>query len=121
MSEAKHITEDERKNLEEVLKRCPAGTLEALVLYREAGDVGALNRFLTGCLKRHIDQEYYDLLDSGRPDLSFIDDLGIDSMTMMEVAMMIEECLLIRIDNQELVQIQTLGDLDGFIKKTAAC
>lgn len=119
MSEAKHITDDERKNLMEVLKRCPEGTLEGLVSYRETGDVEGLGCFLVGCIKRHTDEEYYELLDTGGPDVSFIDDIGIDSMTMMEIAMMIEECLEIRIDNQELIGIRTLGDLDGYIRKTA--
>ncbi len=118
MSEAKHITDDDLKNLEEVLKRCPAGTLEGLLRYRQAGEVEGFRVFLTGCIKRHTDDEFHGLLDSGRSDLSFIDDIGIDSMTMMEIVMMIEECLNIKIENKDLMEIRTMGDLDAYVQKT---
>lgn len=120
MSEAKHITDNDIKNLEEVLKRCPAGTLEGLLRFRETGDMASFQVFLIGCIKRHTDDEFHPLLDSGRSDLSFIDDIGIDSMTMMEIVMMIEECLNIQIDNKDLMEIRTLGELDTYIQKTLA-
>ena len=118
MSEHKPVTENERENFQQTLKRCPAGTLEALIQYRETGDQQALNTFLIGCIKRHTEDEYHHLLDEGRSDVSFIDDLGIDSMTMMEVVMMVEECLEIQIENQDLMNVRTLGDLNTFIKKS---
>jgi Acyl carrier protein len=118
MSEYKPVTENDRENFQQTLKRCPEGTLEALVLFRESGDLDALNTFLLGCIKRHTEDEYHSLLDEARDDISFIDDLGIDSMTMMEIVMMVEECLEIQIENQDLMSVRTLGDLNSFIKKS---
>ena len=118
MSEYKPVTDNDRENFQQTLKRCPEGTLEALILFRESGNLEALNAFLIGCIKRHTEDEYHNLLDEGRKDISFIDDLGIDSMTMMEIVMMVEECLEIQIDNQDLMKVRTLGDLNTFIQKT---
>lgn len=118
MSEYKPVTENDRENFRQTLKRCPDGTLEALVLFRESGDPDALNTFVIGCIKRHTEDEYHHLLDSGSEDISFIDDLGIDSMTMMEIVMMVEECLEIQIENQDLMKVTTLGDLKQFLKKS---
>lgn len=117
MSEFKPVTEEEKEIFEATLKRCPEGTMESLLRYREQGDLEALNAFLLGCIKRHTEQEYHDLLDAGQPELSFVDDLGIDSMTMMEIVMMVEECLATQIDNQDLMKVRTLGDLNGFLLK----
>ena len=119
MNEHKTVTDEEMEDFEETLKRCPDGTLNALLQYRETKDLDALNTFLLGCIKRHTDKEYYDLLDEGRPDLSFIDDLGIDSMTMMEIVMMVESCLDVQIDNQELMNMRTLGDLNDYLLKSS--
>lgn len=115
MSLDKQITADEIENFRDTLKRCPAGTLDALIDFRNNGGKAALDGFLIGVLKRHVEPEYRDLLDGELAKLSFIDDLGIDSMTMMEVVMMVEECLVIRMENQDLMNIRTYGDLDGYI------
>lgn len=117
MSEIKPVSESEQENLKDTLKRCPEGTFEALLEYRSSGSFEALSTFLVGCIKRHTDEEYQACLDEGSDTVSFIDDLGIDSMTMMEVVMMVEECLQIHIDNQDLMNLQTIGDLNTFIKK----
>jgi 3-hydroxyacyl-[acyl-carrier-protein] dehydratase len=118
MSEYKPVTENDLENFKELLKRCPDGTLEALIIFRETGDKTALNTFLVGCIKRHTEDEYHVLLDEGQATVSFIDDLGIDSMTMMEIVMMVEECLEIQIENQDLMTVRNLGDLNTFIQKS---
>ena len=117
MSELKPIDQSDIENLEEVLKRCPDGTMYALLRYRNEGDLDALSTFLLGCIKRHTDEEYQSCLDSGDPSVSFVEDLGVDSMTMMEVVMMVEECLDVRLDNQDLMNIRTIGDLNAYIQK----
>lgn len=117
MIELKPVNESEIENLKETLKRCPEGTLEALLQYRGSGDLAALNLFLLGCIRRHTDEEYQACLEQANESVSFIDDLGIDSMTMMEVVMMVEECLEVQIDNQDLMNMRTIGDLNNYIKK----
>jgi len=117
MSDYKPLDKSTLEELQELLKRCPAGTFEALLLYRENGDLEALSTFLMGCIKRHTDDEYHDCFEGNRDQISFVDDLGIDSMTMMEIVMMVEECLEIRVDNQDLMNVRTYGDLNAYIKK----
>jgi acyl carrier protein len=38
-------------------------------------------------------------------------------MTMMEIVMMVEECLGIHIENEELLEIQSFVDLDKYISE----
>ena len=101
----------------ETLKRCPEGTFDALLRYRETGSVDPLNTFLIGCIVRHTEPEYHALLEGENSEVSFIDDLGIDSMTMMEIVMMAEECLEIQIDNEDLMNISTIGELNSYLTK----
>ena len=110
------MTDEKINELKDLLKRCPSGTFESLILYLEKRDPAALEAFIVGVLKRHIEPEYEQLLDGEHAGIRFIDDLGIDSMGMMEIVMMVEECLDIQLENRELMQIQTFSDLDTYIR-----
>ena len=118
MSSHKAVSERQLEQFRETLKRCPAGTLDALLGYRETGDLEGLNTFLLGCIQRHTEDEYQHLIDANNLNISFVDDLGIDSMTMIEIVMMVEECLEIKIDNQDLMKIRNVGDLKTFLANT---
>ena len=50
-------------------------------------------------------------------DTSFKDDLGVDSLDLLELVMAFEEEYSIELDPEELEGIQTVGDIREFIKK----
>ena len=52
-------------------------------------------------------------------DASFIDDLGADSLDIVELVMAFEEEFGIEIPDDAAEKIQTVGDAIGFIKGTA--
>ncbi len=55
------------------------------------------------------------------PDASFIEDLGADSLDLVELIMELEENFGIRIADEELEKIRTIQDIIDFIKtKTAS-
>ncbi len=52
-----------------------------------------------------------------RPDSTFVDDLGADSLDVFQIIMGIEEELDIEIDNEEAEKITTVQDAVDQIKK----
>ena len=50
-------------------------------------------------------------------DTSFKDDLGVDSLDLLELVMAFEEEYSIELDPEELEGILTVGDVMEFIKK----
>lgn len=50
-------------------------------------------------------------------ETSFKDDLGVDSLDLLELVMAFEEEYSIELDPEELEGIQTVGDIVEFIKK----
>jgi len=50
-------------------------------------------------------------------ETSFKDDLGVDSLDLLELVMAFEEEYNIELDPEELEGIQTVGDIAEFIKK----
>jgi acyl carrier protein len=49
-----------------------------------------------------------------------ISSLGLDSVAVMELIGYLEEKLDIRIPDEDLAALQTLGDLDGIVKRLTA-
>ena len=49
-----------------------------------------------------------------------ISTLGLDSIAVMEMAAFLEDKLDIRIPDEELAQVETLGDLDALIQRLTA-
>ena len=52
-----------------------------------------------------------------RPDSTFVDDLGADSLDVFQIIMGIEEEFVIEIDNEEAEKITTVQDAVDQIKK----
>jgi len=51
-----------------------------------------------------------------RPDASFIDDLGADSLDIVELVMAMEEEFDIEIPDEEAEKIQTIADATNYLK-----
>jgi acyl carrier protein len=53
--------------------------------------------------------------DSVTPDKSFVDDLDIDSLSMVEIAVQAEDKFGVKIPDDELANLKTVGDAVDFI------
>ena len=53
-------------------------------------------------------------------DKSFVDDLDIDSLSMVEIAVQAEDKFGVKIPDDELANLKTVGDAVDYITKNAA-
>ena len=95
------------EELRELLKRCPAGTLEAALAFRSEKDVSQIEKIVLGIIDRHLEPEQREILAKSDDSLRMYEDLGMDSLTMLEIVMMIEQTLKVSIDNEELRDLRT--------------
>ena len=103
------------KRLEDELDRAPKGTREALIAFKESGDLGQLEIFAKGVIARNIDDAYIETLDKVDDSTRMVDDLGIDSLTMLEIAMTFEDALGIELIDDELSGIETYGSMRDYL------
>ena len=54
------------------------------------------------------------------PEKSFVDDLDVDSLSMVEVALSAEEKFGVKIPDDELSNLKTVGDAIDYIEKHQA-
>ena len=114
MSDTK-LTEAQKQELRDELKRCPSGTFEAAITFRETTDAEQIPIIVMGVIERFLEPEARPRLRDGNQDVNLMDDLGIDSLTMLEIVMLLEKTLQISFDNEELRDLRTIGDVNSFM------
>ena len=111
----KPFTSEDEVALRESLKRCSPATVEAAVQYRRTRDTTQLPTIVIGVIERFVESDLRPKLKEGDDELRLVEDLGVDSLTMMEIVMLVEEVLQMQTNNDELRMLRTVGDVKTFI------
>ncbi|MEX1117815.1 MAG: phosphopantetheine-binding protein [Terrimicrobiaceae bacterium] len=90
-------------------------TLEAILKFRLEGDSSVVPIIVFGIIEREATAKSAEALASATEDSRFLEDLGIDSLTMLEIVLGIEEALNVKIEDSELRGILTIGDVNRFL------
>jgi acyl carrier protein len=101
--------------LQDALKRCSPATVEAARLYRSTGNAEHVQTIVRGVVARFVEPNQRARLAGPTENLRLSEDLGLDSLTLMELVMFAEDVLPISIDNNKLTHVRTLGDLQRLI------
>ena len=109
------LTENDLADLKEGLRRCSPETIEAAIRYRQTGDLDAIPLVVFGILDRYQPATAPIKLSEANENTRLIEDIGLDSLTLLEIVLSIEEVLKLRIENEELREIRTLGQLNKFL------
>jgi acyl carrier protein len=109
------LTENDVADLKEGLRRCSPETIEAAIRFREKGEVDAIPTIVFGILDRYQPATEAVKLSEANENTRLIEDIGLDSLTLLEIVLSIEEVLKLRIENEELREIRTLGQLNKFL------
>jgi acyl carrier protein len=112
---AKPFGPEDETALREALKRCSPSTFEAAVQYRKTGNPEHMPAVAIGVIERFVEPDLRVKLKDADDDLRLIEDLGVDSLTMMEIVILVEDVLQLSINNDELRILRTVGDVKTFI------
>jgi len=112
---AKPFSPEDEVALREALKRCSPSTFEAAVQYRKTGNPEHVPAVVIGIIERFVEPDLRTKLKDADDDLRVVEDLGIDSLTMMEIVILVEDGLQMTINNEELRHLRTVGDVKTFI------
>lgn len=111
----KPFAPEDEATLRESLKRCSPSTFEAAVQFRKTGNPEHVPAVVIGVIERFVEPDLRTKLKDADDDLRLIEDLGIDSLTMMEIVILVEDVLQMSINNDELRNLRTVGDVKTFI------
>jgi 3-hydroxyacyl-[acyl-carrier-protein] dehydratase len=68
-----------------------------------------------GIIERFVEPDVRPVIREGNDRTRLLEDLGIDSLLMVEIVILVEETLSIHIENEELRNIRTLGDINAYL------
>lgn len=102
--------------LSDLLKRYPPSTLQAARRLR-AGDRGGetVRVFVLGVIGRHLPNRDHARLRLGDDQLRLTTDLGLDSLSLLEMVIVFEGVMDLAVSQECLRRLQTVGDVVALI------
>jgi acyl carrier protein len=101
--------------IRDALKRCSASTREAACEFQRTRSPDHLPAIVQGLLEHYVERDARAKLKRADDGLRLVEDLAIDSLTMLEIVFLAEDVLQITIDNEEMRPFRTVGDVKSFI------
>ncbi|MBS0663748.1 MAG: acyl carrier protein [Verrucomicrobia bacterium] len=117
---ARGLSAADENALREAMRRCPPAAVEAALQFRRTGDPAQVPVVIDGLIERFVESQFRPRLRQDPAKLRLADDLGIDSLTMMEIVMLAEEVLQVTVNNDELRGLVTLSDVRAFLARKLA-
>lgn len=105
------------KRAKESLVGFPASVTEAYAGFAATGDLQRLDVVVLGVLRFYLAKKPAGTLETMPGTTRLMDDLGCDSLTMMDTVFTVESLFDIKIDDTELMQIATLDDLRAKLRQ----
>jgi 3-hydroxyacyl-[acyl-carrier-protein] dehydratase len=109
------ITPKDDDGLRDALRRYSPATREAACQFRRTGNAVHLPAIVQGIIEHCVEHAARDNLARAGDNLRLVEDLGIDSLTMLEIVFLAEEVLEISIENEEVRTLRTVREVKQFI------
>ncbi len=106
-----------KKRADESLVGFPPRIITAYHSFAETGDPANLDVVVLGVLHFYLAKKPAEPLDSFPGTTRLVEDLGCDSLTMMDTVFMVESLFDTNLDDAELARISTLDDLRNYLRR----
>lgn len=115
MSQIFDKTPEER--LREKLEAFPEEFRQLVLDYQREKSPEALERIVQGVMSYHGGENFAAKLAEKGGDVLIVEDLGFDSLTLVEISFQAEEFVGFIIQIEDFANIKTLADLQGFLRR----
>jgi len=112
-----NLSPEEIEAIKESMRRCSPQTIDSAIQYRSTKDASLVPGIVTGIIERFLEPEARTLLKEKGDDVRIFDDLGVDSLTMLEIVMLVEDIIQITMDNDDLKDLRTINDIRSYISR----
>jgi acyl carrier protein len=112
-------TEEQIEQIRRSFKRCREGTVDAIIDLQRTSDPEFIPTIVRGIVWRYVHKDVQSLVDQATAETPLAS-VGMDSLTMMEVVLDVQDALDLVIEDEDLRRMQTIGDLIGFLQQRFA-
>lgn len=106
-----------QKRVQETLVGFPPRVVAAYVAFADTGEPENLDTVVLGVLQFYLAKKPKESLDELPGTTRLVEDLGCDSLTMMDTVFMVESLFSIKIDDNQLPRLATLDDLRNHLRQ----
>jgi len=117
---SEQLSEVEVAHIRTSFKRFSPETVDSIISFRKTRDKNLVPTIVYGVIERYMSSDSAAKLEAMDENTRLIEDLAIDSLTMLELVLSLEEALGVRIENEELVNIRTLGQVKVFVSEKSS-
>jgi 3-hydroxyacyl-[acyl-carrier-protein] dehydratase len=103
------------EQVNEAMRRCAPEAIDAAVRFQADRDPALVPTIVIGIIERYVEPQNRPKVRHAGDDTRLYDDLGIDSLMMVEIVMTIEEVLGVTAPDEELRALRTIGDVKGYL------
>lgn len=100
-------------------KRCREGTADAIIDLQRTGNLELIPTIVRGIVWRYVHEDMRPIVDQATAETPLAS-IGIDSLTMMEIVLDVQDALDLVIEDADLKHMQTIGDVIGFLQRRYA-
>ena len=97
------------------MRRCPPESIEAAIKFQISRDPALVPAIVLGIIGRYVEPQNREKVRAANDDTRLYDELGVDSLMMVEIVMSIEEVLQVSAPDEELRTLRTLGDVKKYL------
>lgn len=106
-----------QKCVQELLAGFPGEVISSYLAFAEKGDRERLDATVLGVLNFYLAEKPNAPLVDMPGNTRLVEDLGCDSLTMMDTVFMVEAVLDVKLDDAELSKLLTLDDLRDLLRR----
>jgi hypothetical protein len=110
------LTATERENLRHLLRHCEPEVFAAACAFRHSRDPAIAAAVVRGIVEYFTPADRRLLLHAAHSDLRLQEDLGLDSLTLLEIVSLAEDALGLCLNPSNPPSLRTLTDLIGPVR-----
>jgi acyl carrier protein len=104
------------QEIERNFKRCRPETVQAIINLRKTDDVDLIPGIVPGIVWRYVHENVRPKVEQANSATELVS-LGIDSLTMMEIVLDVQDALDLVIEDADLKEMKTIGDVIAFLQR----
>lgn len=115
----KPLSADEIELIRRNFRKCSEETIGAIIAFRETRNLSVIPAIVRGVVHRYLPAAGHEAM-SRATAATLLTDLRIESLTMLEIVLDVQDALEIEIDDNEIRGFRTLGDVESFLESKVA-
>jgi acyl carrier protein len=103
------------EQVNETMRRCNPQAIEAAIQFQTSKDPALAPVIVMGIIERYVEPQNRDKVRTANDETRLYEDLGVDSLMMVEIVMAIEETLQVTAPDEELRGLRSVGDVKNYL------